>query len=155
MFCLGLTIGISAQADIYKCVGESGHAAFADAKTKAAYKDCTLIMRDGSGSASRPARSTTPTPPSFPRVDQQTQKQRDDKRRQILEDELASERKALDDARKNYAEGESSPETYRGQDGKVFRNVPKFEAKMQKLQDDIDLHEKNVQLLEKELDSLK
>ena len=39
--------------------------------------------------------------------------------------------------------------------GKRFRNVPKFQEKMQKLQADVDAHEKNIELLQKELDSIK
>jgi len=33
--------------------------------------------------------------------------------------------------------------------------MPKFEEKMQKLQSDVDTHEKNIELLQKELDSIK
>ena len=158
-----LAASLGAQADIYKCTDESGHQAFVDENAKPGYKQCTLIMRGGTSStpASKPAttqpasKARTPTPPGFPKVDQNTQRQRDDKRRQILEDELASERKALEEAKKNYAEGESNPETFKGKDGKTYRNMAKFEEKMQKLGEQVSQHEQNIQLLEKELGNLK
>lgn len=167
----GLIVGcfsLAAHADIYKCMGDSGIPAFVDAKTKAGsnYKNCVLFIRDDSTSGrSSPAakseqkRTRTATPADFPRVDNKTQSQRDDKRKEILQQELEAERQALEDARKAKAEGESNPEVYhkKGADGKsqTFRNVPKFEEKMQGLQSDVDAHEQNVELLQKELNSLK
>lgn len=104
---------------------------------------------------SAPSRATQPTPSNFPRVDSTTQKQRDDTRRKILLEELAAEQKALEQAKKDYAEGEANPEVFRTANGKVMRNVAKFEEKMKKLQDEIDLHEKNIQMLQKELAATK
>lgn len=73
----------------------------------------------------KPSAASNPTPADFPRVDVATQQQRDNTRRRILTDELATERNALDLARKT---------------GKTA---------------DIALHEKNVQMLEKELSSIR
>jgi hypothetical protein len=157
---------LAAHADIYKCVGDSGIPAFIDAKTKAGsnYKNCVLFIRDDSSRSSPATRSEqkrtrTATPADFPRVDNKTQSQRDDKRKEILQQELEAERQALEDARKAKAEGESNPEVYhkKGADGKTqtFRNMPKFEEKIQGLQSDVDAHEQNVELLQKELNSLK
>jgi peptidoglycan hydrolase CwlO-like protein len=44
---------------------------------------------------------------------------------------------------------------FKTKDGKTLRNVPKFEEKMKNLQAEIDSHQKNIELLQKELDSLK
>lgn len=165
------SFSFTAYADIYKCVGDSGIPAFVDGKTKAGsnYKNCVLFIRDNSASgksstpggskAERQNGTKTATPADFPRVDRQTQNQRDDKRKDILQQELEAEKQALEDAKKAHAEGASKPEVYqkKGADGKTqtFRNVPKFEEKMQKLQSDVDAHEKNIELLQKELDSIK
>lgn len=65
------------------------------------------------------------TPTDFPRVDTATQQQRDGTRRKILGDELATERDALEQAKVS---------------GKAL---------------DIALHEKNVQMLEKEISGVK
>lgn len=157
------SISFAAHADIYKCVGDSGIPVFVDGKTKTEsdYKNCVLFIRDGSASgksstkAGRQNQTKTATPADFPRVDPQTQSQRDDKRKDILQQELEAEKQALEDAKKAYAEGESNPEMFTSANGKRFRNVPKFQEKMQKLQSDVDTHEKNIGLLQKELDSTK
>jgi hypothetical protein len=156
-------ISLPAYADIYKCTGDSGIPAFVDAKTKTGsnYKNCILFIRDDSTSpksrtsdqAERPSRTKTPS--DFPRVDSQTQNKRDDKRKEILLQELEAEKQALEEAKRAKVEGASKPEVYRGANGKTFRNVPKFEEKMQKLQSDVDAHENNIELLQKELDSVK
>lgn len=125
-----------AHADIYKCADETGQVAFADAKTKSGYSSCKLVLRDESNPAPMPAASRpsgmkainytrSATPADFPKVDRQTQTLRDDKRKQILLSELESEQKALQD------------------------------AKMQHLLADLDSHEKNIGLLQKELSAFR
>jgi hypothetical protein len=59
----------------------------------------------GRVSPARPA--ATPTPAGFPRVDRETQANRDSDRRRILEHELANEQKLLDDAKRELAAQES------------------------------------------------
>jgi hypothetical protein len=157
----------AAHADIYKCVGDSGIPAFVDGKTKVGgnYKNCTLFIRDDSASGKsstsggsktgRQSQTKTATPADFPRVDRQTQGQRDNVRKDILKQELEAEKQALEDAKKAHAEGESNPEMFTSANGKRFRNVPKYEEKMQKLQSEVDAHKKNIELLQKELDSTK
>ncbi len=154
------SISFAAHADIYKCVGDSGIPAFVDGKTKVAsnYKNCVLFIRDDSASgrsspSSSKNRTKTATPPDFPRVTPQTQNQRDDARKGILQQELEAEQQALEEAKKAKTEGELNPEVFKNAQGKTLRNVPKFEEKMQKLQSDVDTHQKNIELLQKELDS--
>ena len=72
-----------------------------------------------------------------------------------MSQELNAERKALEEAKQAYKEGESNPEMNVGANGKRFRNVPKFEEKMQRLDADVKAHERNVKLLEKELAAAK
>ncbi|HQR50221.1 MAG TPA: DUF4124 domain-containing protein [Methylophilaceae bacterium] len=150
---IGLGIQLGAHAEIYKQVDADGHVTYSNVPIKGATKLNLDPPPSGSSSTKAPARTATPA--NFPRVDQETQRQRDDKRRQILEDELANEKKALEEARKNYVEGEANPEMFTAAGGKRFRNVPKYEEKMKGLQEDVSQHEKNVELLEKELGSLK
>lgn len=163
LLILGFTFGslclsTLVQAEIYKKVDANGHVTYSNVPTKGAEKldlEPPASPSSNAGSGNREGRPKTVTPANFPRVDKQTQNQRDDKRKQILQEELETEKKALEDAKKAYAEGESVPEVYRAANGKTFRNVAKFEEKMQRLQADVDAHEKNVQLLQKELDSIK
>lgn len=159
-FVSGLFIAATVQAAIYKNVDANGHITYSNVPSKGASRldidaPSSYGNATGNNAAGSPRRAKTPTPANFPRVDQETQTQRDSKRKQILQDELEVEKKALAEAKKAYAEGESVPEVYRAADGKTFRNVPKFEEKMQRLKADVTAHENNVQLLQKELDAIK
>jgi len=157
LLTLGLIAGftsLTAYADIYKQVDADGHVTYSNVPIKGAVK-LNIEPVDSGGGAEKSGRGKTATPANFPRVDQETQNQRDDKRKQILQEELSKENQALQDAKKAYAEGESNPEMFTSANGKRFRNVPKFDAKMKPLQEDVTQHEKNVQLLQKELDGLK
>lgn len=152
---LGLYSG-PVWADIYKKVDENGHVTYSNVPIKGGVK---LSLEPPVSTNDKPAatgskRVQAPTPANFPRVDKATQSKRDDKRKQILLDELTAEKKALEDAKKAYAEGKNVPEVYKTPDGGTRRNVAKYEEKMQRLQATVDAHEKNVELLQKELDSL-
>ncbi|MGZ8258759.1 MAG: DUF4124 domain-containing protein [Methylotenera sp.] len=147
----------NAFAEIYKHVDADGRITYSNVKSKGATRleldpDANTIPNDRTKAI--PAKRTA-TPEGFPKVDKQTQNNRDDKRKAILQGELEAEKTALEQAKKAYTEGESNPEVYKTADGKTFRNVPKFEEKMKNLQADVDSHQKNVELLQKELDSLK
>ena len=142
-----------AQAEIYKNVDENGHVTYSNVPSKGATR--LEIDPPAPGAATPKAKAQQATPSNFPRVDSQTQKKRDDQRKNILQEELESEKAALEEAKRAYTEGESKPEVYRGANGKTYRNVVKFEEKMQRLQADVDAHEKNVQLLQKELEAFK
>jgi hypothetical protein len=150
----------NAFAEIYKRVDADGRITYSNVKTKGATR--LELDPDANTIANYPPRvneksssnKRTATPEGFPKVDKQTQNQRDSKRQDILQSELESEKAALDQAKKAYSEGESNPEVFRAANGKTFRNVPKFDEKMKDLQSDIDSHQNNIQLLEKELDAL-
>lgn len=147
----------NAFAEIYKRVDADGHITYSNVKTKGATRleldpDANTISNDR---AKTTANKRTATPEGFPKVDKQTQNNRDDKRKEILQNELESEKSALEQAKKAYAEGESKPEVFKTPTGNTFRNVAKFQEKMQNLQADVDAHQKNIELLQKELNSLK
>jgi hypothetical protein len=143
----------TAMAEIYKVIDENGRVTYTNMPVKGAKKlDIDPSPTNGASTPSREVK--TPTPSSFPRVDKQTQNQRDNTRKQILQAELETEKKALEEAKKAHEEGASKPEVYKGANGKTYRNVAKFEEKMKQLQATVDTHEKNIQLLQKELDAL-
>src|SRR5436190_17303886 len=90
---LGLFLIFPAHAEIYKYVDENGRVTYSNVPIK------------GGKRVNLPEVSTVPgqksaTPSSFPKVDDKTQKDRDDVRRKILEDELKVEEAALTDAQK-------------------------------------------------------
>lgn len=156
---IAITLSSHAFAEIYKRVDADGRVTYSNIKSKGSTRleldpDASAVSNERSKSTSPATAKRTPTPESFPRVDTNTQNQRDGKRREILQNELEAEKEALEEAKKAYAEGESNPEVYKTASGKTFRNVPKFEEKMSNLQETVDNHKKNIELLQKELDSL-
>lgn len=154
LLCL-LALIHPAWAEIYKKVDENGHVTYSNVPIKGGVKlDLEPAVSTAPATPAAKPRVKTPTPSNFPRVDKETQSRRDDKRKQILTEELGAEKQALEDARKSYAEGQSAPEVYRTKDGKTRRNVAKYEEKMQRLQAEVEAHEKNIELLQKELSSL-
>lgn len=160
------TLPFLAHAEIYKQVDAEGHVTYSNVKIKGSKKlelepADTNFGTGSSGVGKRTSQVKSLTPASFPKVDAGTQNQRDNKRKEILQGELDAEKKALEDAKKAYAEGESNPEVFKtpivtGLDGKksggnTLRNVPKFEEKMKALQADVDAHQRNIDLLQKEM----
>ena len=83
-----------------------------------------------------------------PRVEPSTQRKRDQDRRTILEDELAREQKALDDARKALVE----QQTLRSGDE---RNYSRVQERLQPFQEAVAAHEKNIASIKQELASSK
>lgn len=157
-----MSLALSAQAEIYKNVDAEGHVTYSNVKTKGAKKldlepADTSFGGDSNEAVRRAKPSKTATPASFPKVDADTQKQRDGSRKQILQSELDEEKKALEAAKKAYTEGESNPEVFqkKNADGSssTLRNVAKFQEKMKSLQADVDAHQRNIELLEKEINA--
>jgi hypothetical protein len=147
-----LLSGLTVQAEIYKHVDADGHVTYSNMPMKGATRlNLEPLPPANPSSSSKPRSPGTSSPAGFPKVDQETQKQRDSKRQEILNNELESERQALEEAKKNLTEGQEAPEVYRGKDGKTYRNVNKYDEKIEKLQEDVTLHQKNIELLEKEL----
>ena len=144
----------AAAAEIYKKVDENGHVTYSNVPIKGGVKlNVEPPVSTAPETPTARPRTKTPTPANFPRVDRETQTKRDDKRKQILLEELEAEKKALEEARVAYTEGEAVPEVFRTKDGKVRRNVAKYDEKMQRLKATVDAHERNIELLQKELNS--
>ncbi|MGC2459216.1 MAG: DUF4124 domain-containing protein [Gallionellaceae bacterium] len=139
------------QAEIYKYTDPDGHVTYSSTPIKGAKK----LDLDSEPTPQTPSRSSDLRGSNFPKVDSETQKNRDETRRKILEDELASEAKLLAEARQNLKDGMDKPEVYRGQDGKTYRNVAKYNEKISELESEVTLHEKNIDALRTELANLK
>lgn len=123
-----------AQAEIYKYVDAEGHVTYSSTPAKGAKKIDLGSLKP----APPPERTRNYVSPSdFPKVDNATQKSRDNTRRKILEDELATEENLLADARQKLKDAEGNPET----PGK----------KVKTLQEQVLFHEKNVDALKSEI----
>jgi hypothetical protein len=112
-------------------------------------------MSESQSVSSIPAPSPrTPTaqpqssPSSFPRVSPDAQRARDDTRRQVLEKELSAEEAALTEAQKALTEQES---IRHGNE----RNYQKVLDRLQPFKDKVELHQRNVEALRREIGNLK
>lgn len=142
------------HADIWECVDENGNKRFTNIRTEA--KGCrqlnvappnTVPSSPAAGAAKgapNPKAAQTPTPATFPRVDAQTQQQRDNDRRRILEQELANEQKLLDQAKKELADQES-------QRFGNERNYQRVLDRLEPYKKNVKLHEDNIANLRREL----
>jgi hypothetical protein len=151
-FLIGFLLAVCAgavRADIYECVDPNGNKRFTNIKAEA--QGCKLLIvtvpntipapkpATGKGSA-----AATPTPPAFPKVDPDTQRQRDTDRRRILDQELANEEKLLDQAKKELA----------GQDAVRLgseRNDQRVSDRLEHYRKKVKLHEDNIASLRREL----
>jgi len=148
LFCL--ILAAPAQAEIYKYVDESGQVTFTDVYRKGAKR----IDMPGApaplpaGEKSPRKASYNPSPADFPRIDAGTQKRRDDIRRQVLEDEIAGERRNADEARRQLTVGERLQPGERATDSTYLNRVNTLRSTVQQ-------HEQNVISIQRELANLK
>ncbi|MDP1681147.1 MAG: DUF4124 domain-containing protein [Burkholderiales bacterium] len=131
-----------ATAEIYKYVDENGRITYTNVPKRGAKK---LDLDPATAAKSR----GNAGPASFPKVDNQTQKKRDDQRKQILQEELATEEKSLADSKIALKEGETQ------RLGDEARNYPKYLDRIKRLKDNVALHERNIEALKKELGEFK
>jgi septal ring factor EnvC (AmiA/AmiB activator) len=147
-----------AQTTVFKCV-ENGRVLYTDT---ASQPNCKAI--DTQGAISAPPRAPAPAatvrqgaarapaaaaaPGNFPRVDNATQRARDDDRRAILQDELRSEEKKLADLKRDFNNGE--PERQGNE-----KNYAKYQERVAQMRDDIGRSEKNIEALKRELANIR
>ncbi len=159
---IGLISPYIANGQIYKHVDANGKVTYSNVKIKGGKKldiepaDTNFGTRNGdSENVSAPKKPSNKTSPaSFPKVDEATQQQRDNSRKQILMSELESEKIALIQAQKALEEGKANPEVFRTANGAVRRNVAKFQDKVENLQNEVNAHERNIELLQKEISGM-
>ena len=131
-------LAMPAQAAIYKYVDAEGNITFTDRYRPGATK---LVDTPGDASTAAPRKSrrhASPSPANFPKVDRQTQSRRDDVRRTLLLEERGNEEKALAGTLANLASGK-----------------PRTGAEQTRLLENRRLHEKNIEMLDKELARIK
>ena len=145
-----LTVTSPARADIWECMDESGNKRFTNIKAES--KGCKLLvvapLNTVPATKAPPGKSApavaSKTPENFPKVDTETQKQRDNDRRRILDQELANEQKLLDQAKKELADQESQR---LGSERNYQRVLDRLEPYKKK----VKLHEDNIANLRREL----
>ena len=149
-----------AQADVmYQCVDQDGHKSFSNIKSSEKGARCTA-MDLGTPAPPPPAAKSsakTPTPSTFPKVDDNAQKARDNDRRRILESEMAAEQKNLEQAKKDLAEQEATvlPSERMQFKGGAGISGGKVEERIQPYRDKVALHERNIEAIQKEISNLR
>ncbi|MEY2632736.1 MAG: hypothetical protein RIR00_1390 [Pseudomonadota bacterium] len=142
-------LAVPAFADVYKCVDADGHVTYSNIQIKGC-KNLNLTPTNampapvakpapkvGSSTVVGPA----PSPAGFPKVSEGAQKSRDSDRRLILEQEMASEQRGLEQARRELSAQEALP------GANPDRLAP--------YKDRIAQHERNIQALNKEIAGLR
>lgn len=156
LLCAVFTASTAAHAEIYKYVDKDGRVTYSSVPIKGAQKlKLEPLPTVPPPRAETKARNRESGESSFPRVDKATQMRRDDMRLRILQDELASERQALEDARMQLKLAEDTPQVYTGADGKTYRNNAKYQENIQAAQDKVRMHENNLRAIQTEIDHLK
>jgi len=139
-WCAPMLLPGTAIADICKYLDRDGNTVYTNLPPEKGWKKLSC----GAGGASAGG-AKAPSPSGFPKVDASTQKGRDDLRRKVLSDELATEEKLLAEARAAYANGAppALPEE---------RDAPqRYADRLARLRQAVSLHEKNIEALKKEL----
>jgi hypothetical protein len=135
------------QAEIYKFVDDNGHVTYTNMPRPGSKPQ--LVIPDPAKAAGQSttaenksdkkrSAASNPTPGNFPRIDPGTQRKRDDMRRQLLVEEMSSEQRNLSAAQSAYASGRRQPG-----------------ADLNRLMDAVRLHEKNIEMLNKELSHIR
>jgi len=132
------------EGSTYKCYTQSGAFSYFNVPGTESHSPEPVITK-------RPPSTASSTPPAsgFPRVDAATQRSRDDLRREVLGDELATEEKLLADARTAYGNGAPAPLPEEKSD------TEKYRQRIARLRQSVELHERNIEALRKELGNTK
>jgi len=136
----------AAQAEIYKFVDENGLVTYTNMPRPGSKPQMVIPDLSKPGKAiPDPVPAGTPkssgkiaTPSYFPKVDVGTQRKRDDMRRQLLVEELRSEERNLTAAKTALGQASRTPG-----------------ADVRKLSDAVRMHEKNIEMLNKELSHIR
>jgi hypothetical protein len=153
---LGLAIAILfvplADATICKYIDSEGAIHYTNVSPDKGWRKLSCDIADDAPRARAPGAGNgakTATPTGFPRVEPDTQKSRDELRRKVLNDELASEEKLLGEARVAYGSGAPQPMADEQKDAEKYRQ------RIAKLRQAVQLHERNVEALRKEIAAIR
>ena len=145
---------VHAQSATYRCVDAGGRSTYTNVKEEMAGKKCTVVSREVSVV---PAQKIQPPPKpasgaaktSGERVDQNTQRGRDDTRRKILQEELDAAEKRLSESRQKLAEQDSM------RTGEERLIPQKALDRVKPYRDEVERQEQNVSSLKRELSNLR
>ena len=137
---------LAQTSDIWKCVDARGRALYTSDKRETAGKKCELVSREVNVvPAQKPAAKS---PANFPKESSNDRAAAKSRQRDTLERELSQEEAMLADAKKKLAEQEA----VRSGDEKNYARVL---DRLKPYKDAVEVHEKNVDALKRELSNLR
>jgi hypothetical protein len=144
-----------AQGEIFECVDAQGRKSFTNTGENKGCKRLNVqpLTTVPAPRVPSPAANTNPVRPavdqraaaSFPRVEADAQRARDNDRRRILEDELKAEEDKLARLRSEFNNGQ--PERH----GDETRNFARYQERVARMGEDIQRSEANIAALRREL----
>ncbi len=148
-FLLLLSSFAYGQGNVYVCVQPNGNREYRNTgDTRSCRKlDLESISMIPSPPSPKSSNSVA-VDPAFPKVDNFTQKRRDQDRMQILLEEVRTEESKLAELKKEYQNGE--PERLGNE-----RNYVKYQERVGQLKDELQRTEKNIEALKREIGNLK
>lgn len=145
--CAVLLFAATASADICKYVDRDGNLHYTNVAPEKGWRKLSCGVGGSASNGERGPKQASPA--GFPKVDTGTQKGRDDLRRKVLTEELATEEKLLAEARAAYANGAPPPLPEE-------KDLPqKYAERLGRLRQAVSLHEKNIDALRKELAAIR
>jgi len=130
---------------IWNCKDSNGRTQLTNLKEDTVGKECRVVQQQRVTVV--PAKSAAKSPAGFPKESASDRQSAKAKQRDTIEKELTQEQSMLADARKKLSEQEA----VRGGDEK---NYSKVLERLKPYQDTVEVHEKNVEALKRELNNL-
>lgn len=135
------------EITIWSCKDKDGRTHVTNLREDTAGKNCKVVQQTRVQVVPAPAKPEGKPPTAFPREDAQTRASAKSRQREILERELAQEEDSLGKARSELAQQES---VRYGDE----RNYARVLERLQKYKDAVEVHEKNIESLRRELANL-
>ena len=135
--------------EIFKCKSPDGHWTYTNDRREAEKQKCEVVTRQvnvAPAAKSPPSRAARAN--EFPRESPEDRAKAGSRQREILERELAQEQAALAKAREELAAQEA---VRMGNE----RNYARVEERLQPFKDSVETHQKNIEALRRELNSLR
>lgn len=152
--CLGSSLAVTTAPTLaqdsdrmWRCRNKDGTTEFTNVQGSTSGRDCRLVDQHVTvvpATSPTRARTRSKTPSNYPKETQAKRASAKEKQRQILETELDQERGLLDKSKKALAEQEA---VRFGNE----KNYARVLARLKPYQDTVEVHQKNVEALEREL----
>jgi len=144
----GSAFAQSGVTEIFKCRNEAGQVTYTNDRRQAERQKCELVTSQINVAPPFTQPQAARKQQNFPRETPSQSANARERQREILERELAAERKALDQAKQALAEQEA---VRTGEE----RNYARVLERLQPFKATVENHEKNIQALQRELANLK